>query len=75
MELQDKIATMHNSQLDSFPISYLGIPLRPGKLHHDDWQRLLNKIDRRLASWKGNTLSRGGRLMLVNYVLSVMPFT
>jgi len=30
-------------------------------------------IDRRLAGWKDSTLSRGGRLILVNSVLTAMP--
>ena len=34
---------------------------------------MLAEIDKRLAGWKGNTLCGGGRLILVNVVLSSMP--
>lgn len=40
---------MHNCHKGEFPLLYLGVPIRPTKLKHDDW--------------KGACLSRGGRLI------------
>lgn len=57
----------------SFPLKYLGIPLKPTSLSHADWMPLIDKVENRLASWKGRCLSRGGRLILVNSVLSALP--
>ncbi|XP_020270858.1 uncharacterized protein LOC109846046 [Asparagus officinalis] len=71
--LQQGLATMMNCKSGSFPITYLGVPLRPGKLKKDDWSPLIVKIEKRLALWKGNSLSQGGRLVLVNAVLSSIP--
>jgi len=62
-----------NCQFGSFPITYLGVPLRPHKLLHEDWQSLCRpKLIKDLQGWKGNTVSRGGRLILINSVLSSM---
>lgn len=66
-----KIVNCHKG---SFPLVCLGIPRRLTKLLHDDWQPLLDKIDRRLGGWKGSRLSRGGKFILVNSVLTPMPF-
>ena len=38
-----------------------------------DWLPLIEKIKKRLAGWKGKSLSLGGRLTLVNMVLSSIP--
>lgn len=39
-----------NSVSGGFHILYLGFPLRGGKLHKDDWNPLVDRFDRRLAS-------------------------
>lgn len=62
-----------NCKLSQFPISYLGIPLRPTKLLKTDWIPLINKIENRLCSWKAHSLSSAGRLVLVKSVLSAIP--
>ena len=59
--------------MGSFPFTYLGLPLKPTTLSKMEWQPILDRIDKRLASWKGHTLSRGGRLILVNSVLTNLP--
>jgi len=66
--LKLRIANLLNCQVGTFPRTYLGIPLRPGKLANEDWQHLLVKVDCRLAGWKGNILSRGGRLVLIKWM-------
>ena len=73
-EKQIQIASMLTCKVGEFPITSLGIPLRPTKLLHADWQPLFDKIDKRLAGWKGAIFSRAGRLVLVNSVLTAMPF-
>lgn len=62
-----------NCEVGLLPVTYLGIPVsgrRPRKL---DWERLIAKVRGRLTSWKSSYLSIGGRLTLVNSVLSVVP--
>ncbi|XP_020262570.1 uncharacterized protein LOC109838550 [Asparagus officinalis] len=67
------LASALNCKLDKLPIKYLGLPLKGGKLAKSDWQPMLDNLNRKLASWKRNCLSFGGRLILLNSVLSTSP--
>ncbi len=57
----------------NFPVKYLGLPLSPRPLCRADFLSLLEKLDNRLAGWKGQLLSRAGRMVLLNAVLSTIP--
>jgi hypothetical protein len=57
----------------SFPCTYLGMPLALKQLNKADWQALLDKVDRYLATWKARLLSKAGRLEMLNSVLSSLP--
>lgn len=48
------------------------MPIKSTKLHHEDRQPLITKIDNRLVGRKEPRLSRGRRLTLVNSVLTAM---
>ncbi len=48
-------------------------PLSPKALRRSDYLPLIEKLDRRLAGWKALSLSRGGRLVLLNSVLTSTP--
>jgi hypothetical protein len=39
-------------------------------LLNKDWKELEERFEKRLSSWKGKFLSTGGRLVLINSVLS-----
>ncbi|XP_020266417.1 uncharacterized protein LOC109841906 [Asparagus officinalis] len=67
------LASSMNCKLDYLPIKYLGLPLKYGKLAKSDWQPMLDNMYRKLASWKSSCLSFGGRLVLLNSVLSSIP--
>lgn len=54
-------------------MKYLGIPLKVGKMKKVDWMPLIDKVESSLPNWKGRFLSRGGRLVLINSVLSSIP--
>jgi hypothetical protein len=56
--------------LSSFPCMYLGLPLSIKKLTRADWQELLDKMDRHLATWKARLMSKAGRLEMLNSVLT-----
>jgi len=60
-------------QLRNFPNSLLGIPVHFRRLSNKDWTRIQERVEQRLSSWKGKNLSTGGRLMLINSVLSSLP--
>lgn len=57
----------------TFPITYLGLPLVDTKLQNSDRNFLIDKVKNKLQHWKGQLLSSGGRLTLVNSVLSSVP--
>nr|CAD1835783.1 unnamed protein product [Ananas comosus var. bracteatus] len=54
------VANSFGCSSKDFPITYLGLPLSPMKLRRADYMPLIEKIDNRLAGWKGLMLSRGG---------------
>jgi hypothetical protein len=56
-----------------FPFRYLGIPMSPRKLSNGDWRMVEERFQKKLSSWKGKMLSSGGRLVLINSVLSSLP--
>lgn len=56
-----------------FPILYLGAPLSISKLRRQDFQPILDKMDRKLAVWRAGMLSRDGRLVPFKSVLSGIP--
>ena len=43
------------------------------KLSNNDWKIIEDRIEKRLSGWKGKLLSVGGRLVLINSVLSSLP--
>jgi hypothetical protein len=55
-----------------FPIRYLGIPIHYRRLTNAEWKMVEERLHIRLSSWKGKLLSLGGRLVLINAVLSNM---
>jgi hypothetical protein len=57
----------------TYPFRYLGIPMHVRKLSNADWATLLERIEKKLGSWKGKHLSYGGRLVLINSVLTSLP--
>ena len=57
----------------NLPGKYLGLPLHFKKVRRNDLQPLIEKINNRLAGWKGKLLSKAGRETLVKAVLSAQP--
>jgi hypothetical protein len=56
-----------------FPIRYLGILLSTTKLPRSAWYSLIEKVADRLPVWKGNLMSKFGRLTLIKTTLSAVP--
>ncbi|XP_062118800.1 uncharacterized protein LOC133832477 [Humulus lupulus] len=52
-----------------FPMSYLGVPLRPTKWRASDCDILIEKMRARLKGWSNHHLSYAGRVHLINSVL------
>jgi len=64
---------MFGCQVGKFPIRYLGIPIHFRRLSNNNWLKVQERFENRLSSWKGKNLSAGGRLTLINSVLSSLP--
>jgi hypothetical protein len=55
-----------------FPIRYLGILIHYRRLTIAEWKLVKERLLKCLSSWKGKLLSLGGRLILINSVLTNM---
>jgi len=55
------------------PFIYLGIPLGASMRKASSWQSVLDKIQKRLKSWRSSSLSRAGRLLMIKSVLNNLP--
>lgn len=51
-------------------VSYLGIPIRKGKVEKNGWFLLIDRIEGKLEEWKAMCMLFGGHL---DIVLSAMP--
>ncbi|KAJ4763210.1 RNA-directed DNA polymerase (reverse transcriptase)-related family protein [Rhynchospora pubera] len=49
------------------------LPLTSKKPNKECFQPLLDKLEKKLATWKGTLLTRAGRLQLITSVLSAIP--
>lgn len=57
----------------NFSISYIQLTLKECKLSKNDWMSLICRMKSKLVTWKGWFLFLGGRLPLVNAILSTIP--
>ncbi|GKV27402.1 hypothetical protein SLEP1_g36575 [Rubroshorea leprosula] len=69
-EWVEKTAWSLNCRRGPLPFKYLGIPIGGNHRRLTFWRPLIQGFKNRLASWKGKLLSLGGRITLVNSVLS-----
>ncbi|WMV41950.1 hypothetical protein MTR67_035335, partial [Solanum verrucosum] len=60
-------------QITSLPTKYLGMPLGAKNKKLEIWSELLEKCVKKLAKWKSQYLSLGGRLTLIKSVMDAHP--
>lgn len=60
-------------RVGTFPINYLGVPIRLVKVKRMDWNVLIEKLYKRLEGWKCKLLSIGRRIIMLNASLLVTP--
>src|SRR6266498_1202020 len=72
-EALDQYMEIFNCKAGEFPFNYLGIPIHFKRLRNADWRKVEERFEKCLSSWKGKHLSIGGRLTLINLVLSSLP--
>lgn len=67
------LASVLGCRVGTLPFRYLGLPLHNKHLRKEDWSLLVNCISTKIEGWKAKLLSYGGRLTLINSVLSNLP--
>lgn len=70
------LANLLSYKVASLPLKYLSLPLGTSFKAKTNWNGVVEKIERRLASWKHLYLSKGRRITLSNlltYYLSLFP--
>lgn len=68
-----ELASLLGCKVVELPIMYLGVPLHWKKLQLDDRNKLVEKVEKRLQGWKSKLMSLGGRITLLNSVVSAIP--
>uniref|UniRef100_A0A803PR65 Reverse transcriptase domain-containing protein n=1 Tax=Cannabis sativa TaxID=3483 RepID=A0A803PR65_CANSA len=53
----------------TFPLKYLGVPLRPTKWRREDCETIIKKVKLRLETWATRYLSYAGRVQLIHSIL------
>jgi exonuclease III len=60
-------------EVDSIPFRFLGIPVGANPRRKATWSSIIDTTRKRLSVWNGRNLSIGGRVTLINSVLSSLP--
>lgn len=58
---------------EKLPMKYLRLPLGGNPINDSFWMLVVEKIGSKLEGWKRVLLSKGGRYMLIQSVLSDIP--
>lgn len=60
-------------EIGKLPFTSLGLPIGGKTSQISLWDPIIEKMKKKLASWKGNLLSLGGRLTLLKSSISRLP--
>ncbi|KAL5557179.1 hypothetical protein UlMin_039415 [Ulmus minor] len=71
--LLDPDQTVVGCEKSSWPMKYLGLPLGGNPNSTEFWNPVVEKVGKRLDGWKKSVLSKGGRLTMIQSVLSSIP--
>ncbi|XP_062103381.1 uncharacterized protein LOC133814438 [Humulus lupulus] len=67
--IKTQILELLQMEEGSFPLKYLGVPLRPTKWKASDCGVILDKLNKKLNCWASRNLSFAGRAQLIHSVL------
>ncbi|KAL5552494.1 hypothetical protein UlMin_039895 [Ulmus minor] len=67
------LAVVVGCEKGSWPMKYLGLPLGGNPNSTEFWNPVVEKVGKRLDGWKKAVLSKGGRLTMIQSVLSSIP--
>jgi hypothetical protein len=69
-EDQQRIADNLNCRLSSFPITYLGMPIRDTRILIKDLDPLVGRVRAKAEPWRGRFTSKGSKTVLIDSCLS-----
>ncbi|XP_059628553.1 uncharacterized protein LOC132271240 [Cornus florida] len=69
----DELAAVLGCGISSFPISYLDLPLGSPSRRVGGWDPVVERYEKRLAEWKKQYLSTGGKVTLMKSTLASLP--
>lgn len=61
---KDGLAGLVGCEIDTYPSSYLGLPLGRNQKCFTFWNSIREKVQKRLGNWKRSFFFKGGRLTL-----------
>ncbi|XP_071694930.1 uncharacterized protein [Rutidosis leptorrhynchoides] len=67
------LASRVGCKVGDLPFIYLGLPVGKNLSKEQSWKPMIEKFYLKLTNWKARSISYGGRLTLVNSVLSSLP--
>ncbi|WVZ75235.1 hypothetical protein U9M48_023312 [Paspalum notatum var. saurae] len=70
---EELYSALFGCKIGSLSFRYLGIPMHFRKSSNKDWKAVEDRFEKRLSGWKGKLISVGGRLVLINAVISSLP--
>ena len=72
-ELQEEVARIFGCRVGKLSMIYLGLPVNDIKISKAQFSYVSDKANKRLATWKCDTLPSGGKATLINSCLSSIP--
>jgi len=68
-----EISHIFGCPVGSFPMKYLGVALHFDKLKREEVQPLIDKVLKKIGSWRGRLLSSAARVVLIKTCLASIP--
>lgn len=73
IERQREIADLFNCNIGAFPMKYLGVMLDRYYMSSADFAYVYQKVEKRVPTWQSCLLSYGGKMILTESCLSIVP--
>ena len=71
-DIKASVLSLSGFNEGALPITYLGLPLISKNLNTRDCQPLITKITKRIELWTNKFISQGGRLQLIDSILTAV---
>ena len=69
----DLYTQLFGCEMGSTPFRYIEIPMNHQKLNNSNWNVVIQRFEKKLSGKKEKYMPTGGRLVLINLVLSSLP--